>query len=84
MLHLSRQHADSGVQAEYDPESGHSRDLHKLCIEVRIVVAGYLLLLMLVAQDPFHLEYNVARTVTRDGLYTVCRPGRHCLLRPGR
>lgn len=54
------------------------RDQHKLCIEVRLAFGiplpvCPLMVLFHALQDPFQLDYNVARTVTRDGLYTVCR-----------
>lgn len=55
------------------------RDLHKLCIEVsRASVSASSSLKqaerMSRSQDPFALDYNVARTVTKDGLYTVRSP----------
>ena len=45
-----------------------ARDRNRLCIEVSYVgrcdvVAD--------GQDPFEITYNVARTVTKDGLYTI-------------
>lgn len=59
-------------QTEYDPEV-IVRDLHKLCIEVRrpAYLWPSVVLTRMVLQDPFQQDYNVARTVTRDGLYTV-------------
>ncbi|SGY55378.1 BQ5605_C006g04012 [Microbotryum silenes-dioicae] len=61
---------------EYDPDV-IVRDLHKLCIEVRArrcaagLIPWELSLTSLLNQDPFQLNYNVARTVTKDGLYTI-------------
>lgn len=71
------------VDFEFDPELT-VRDQHKLCVEVccfarRISLPAQSdLTLSHSTQDPFQLDYNVARTVTRDGLYTVRRSTLFC------
>lgn len=64
-----------------------ARDRNRLCIEVRLVCARTTWVSGPDLQDPFEITYNVARTVTKDGLYTIrgefmraTRVRYHCLL----
>ena len=47
-----------------------ARDRNRLCIEVSFATL-FRALPELIEQDPFEVSYNVARTVTKDGLYTL-------------
>jgi len=47
-----------------------ARDRNRLCIEVSFSKTSTPRL-KLIDQDPFEVSYNVARTVTKDGLYTL-------------
>lgn len=47
-----------------------ARDRNRLCIEVSLATL-FPVLPKLIDQDPFEVSYNVARTVTKDGLYTL-------------
>jgi hypothetical protein len=53
----------------------NARDRNRLCIEVScrqpLTVTASILIRMTASKDPFETPYNVARTVTKDGLYTV-------------
>lgn len=49
-----------------------ARERNRFCIEVRILyLPKFCILTVIACQDPFEIDYNVARCVTKDGLYTV-------------
>lgn len=61
-----------GSQIDVGGTNETARDRNRLCIEVSPFIGHRIR--MLTSQDPFEVSYNVARTVTKDGLYTVCLP----------
>lgn len=50
-----------------------ARERNRLCIEVCSPLEMSYDLFLTLEQDPFEVDYNVARCVTKDGLYTVCK-----------
>ncbi|KAI0920419.1 hypothetical protein AcV5_010157 [Taiwanofungus camphoratus] len=56
-------------QSEY--EKGSMRERNRLCVEVRYIDQVSTTELLTLLKDPFETDFNVARCVTKDGLYTI-------------